>query len=97
MKMTIGQKVIVAEIKEKQQAEAIYQAANQQGVKTSLLSQNKANVFTTKIANIKAGEIVEISIEYQQLVKYDNGEFSVRFPTAIASLSAEQKEQQSHK
>ncbi|WCE32474.1 marine proteobacterial sortase target protein [Vibrio sp. SCSIO 43137] len=83
LRMKIGTKVIVGKIKDKKQAKRIYEKARSEGKKASLLAQNRPNMFTTKVANIGAGETVVIEIEYQQQVLYRDGVFSLRFPTAI--------------
>ncbi len=83
LSMMIGERHIVGEIKEKSEAKKIYQQARAAGKKTALLEQKRANIFKTHVANIGQGEVVEILIEYQQLVEYRSGEFSIRFPTAI--------------
>ena len=83
MDLLIGERRIIGEIKEKSAAKKIYQQAKKQGKKTALLEQKRANIFTTKVANIAPGETIEITIEYQQQVHFDQGEFSLRFPSAI--------------
>ena len=45
MKMTIGDRTIVARIKEKEQARKEYEVAKQQGKSASLLEQQRPNVF----------------------------------------------------
>ena len=83
LRMKIGEREIVGEIKEREEAKAIYEKAKAEGKKTSLLSQNRPNMFTTRVANIGPGEKVTIIIEYQQLVQYTDNTFSLRFPMAI--------------
>ncbi|VAW70266.1 Inter-alpha-trypsin inhibitor domain protein [hydrothermal vent metagenome] len=83
MRMHIGEHVIEAKIREKQQAIKIYQQAKQQGKKTALLEQQRANMFTSSVANIGPGESITIEIEYQQALQYEQGSFSLRFPMAI--------------
>ncbi len=83
LRMRIGDRVIEAEIREKRQAKAIYRAAKQAGKKASLLSQQRPNMFTTSVANIGPKEIVTIFIEYQQKVRLDQGQFSLRFPMTL--------------
>jgi Ca-activated chloride channel family protein len=82
--MKIGERVIVGEIEEKIQAKKIYEKAKQEGKKATLLEQERANVFSTKLANIGPGEIVSISIDYQQTIAYSQGEFALRVPLVIA-------------
>ena len=47
-------------------------------------SSGGANVFTTAVANLGPGEEVEVTVEYQQTVDFDGGEFHLRFPTVVA-------------
>ena len=63
MKMTIGERVIEAQIKEKQQARQEYQQAKEEGKTASLLEQERPNVFQMSVANILPGDkiIVEPS------------------------------------
>ena len=84
LKMQIGERLIVGEIEERAQARKIYQKAKSQGKKTTLLEQERPNIFTTSVANIGPGETIEVTIEYQQALRYDNGAFSLRFPMVVA-------------
>lgn len=83
LRMFIGDRVIEGKIKERTQAKRIYEAAKRQGIKTSLIEQERPNLFTNSVANIGPGETVVIEIEYQQVLQYSQGEFSLRFPMAI--------------
>lgn len=83
LRMKIGERVIVGEIKEKQKARAVYEKAKREGRKSSLLVSNRANIFTTSVANIGPGETVEIEIEYQQIIHYADTIFSFRFPMVV--------------
>lgn len=84
LRMRIGERTVVGEIKEKQEAQQIYEKAKKEGRKSSLLKQNRPNIFTTSVANIGPGEEVVIEIEYQQLVHIDNALFSLRYPMVVA-------------
>lgn len=82
--MKIGDRVIIGEIKEKQQAKKIYEKAKLTGKKASLVEQNRPNIFTNSVANIAPYETIEVTIEYQQDVIYDRKEgFSIRYPMTI--------------
>jgi len=83
MRMEIGQRIIEGVIKEKQAARRIYETAKNQGRKTSLIEQQRPNLFTNSVANIGPGESITINIEYQQIINFNQGDFSLRFPTAI--------------
>jgi Ca-activated chloride channel homolog len=78
--MKIGDRVVEGEIREREQAEHVYDSARAAGKRASLVRQNAPNLFTTAIANIAPGEAIEITIEYLQTARFDNGEFSLRVP-----------------
>ena len=84
LQMRYAGRVIEGEIQERAQARRTYQQARQSGRGAGLLDQQRSNVFTTSVANIPPGETVEIAIEYQQAVRWSEGEFSLRFPTVVA-------------
>ncbi|MFT5699745.1 MAG: Ca-activated chloride channel family protein [Desulforhopalus sp.] len=83
MNFMVGENRIEAKIMEKKEAAKTYTKAKSEGKKSSLLVQNRPNVFTTKVANIGPGEKVVVEIEYQQRVHLDSGRFSVRFPMVV--------------
>src|SRR5207245_3033621 len=84
LRMTVGQRVIEGEIKERKEAWRTYEQAKSEGKKASLLSQERPNLFTISISTIAAGEDVTVSIEYQQNVDYKEGVFRLRFPMTVA-------------
>jgi len=84
LKMRVGERMIEGEIQEKKQAEKTYQQARSEGKKASLLSQERPNIFTVSIASVAEGEDVTVSIEYQQVVDYKDGDFRLRFPMTVA-------------
>ncbi len=83
MKLRIGERTIEGQIKERQEAKRIYNQAKRQGKKAALIEQERPNLFTNSVANIGPGETVLVEIEYQQVVKFDNGQFKLRFPSTI--------------
>ena len=52
MVMQVGQRRIVGQIKEREQAREIYEAAKAAGHVASLLDQQRPNIFTQSVANI---------------------------------------------
>lgn len=84
MEMKIGDSIIVGEIKEKVEAKKIYEEAKKEGKKVSIVSQERPNLFTAKVANIPPKGEITVSIEYQQKVSYDNQKFSINFPMVAA-------------
>ena len=83
MRMYIGDRFIEGEIREKEQARKEYEAAKTAGKKTSLVEQQRANLFTTSVANIGPGEKVIIEIEYLEELRFDGGTFSLRYPMTL--------------
>ena len=83
LRMHIGERVIEGQIQEKKQAKKTYEKAKKEGKKASLLEQKRPNIFTILVANIAPHEKITIELEYQHIALYDNGTFSIRFPTVI--------------
>jgi Ca-activated chloride channel family protein len=83
LRIHIGERFIEGEIREKEQAKKEYEKAKTEGKKASLVEQQRANLFTTSVANIGPGEEITIEIEYLQNLKYDEGTFSLRFPLTL--------------
>ncbi len=84
LKMVVGKRSIVGEIKERQTAKQIYEKAKAEGKKAGLLEQERPNIFTSSVANIGPGETVVVQIEYQQTVAQSGGTFSLRVPLVVA-------------
>ena len=83
MRLYIGERFIEGEIREKEQARKEYEQAKQSGKKTSLVEQQRANLFTTSVANIAPGETVIVEIDYLEQLRYDEGTFSIRIPMTL--------------
>ncbi len=84
LKMVIGERVIVADIKERQEAKRIFEEAKAEGKKAALMEQERPNIFTNSVANIGPGETVIVQIEYQQTVPQSGNRFSLRVPLVVA-------------
>ena len=83
MRLHIGERFIEGEIQEKEHAKKTYEQAKASGKKASLVEQQRANLFTTSVANIAPGELVVIEIEYLEDIRYEKGQFSIRFPMTL--------------
>ncbi len=81
--MVIGDRIVIGEIKERQKARAIYEQAKQAGHKTTLIEQERPNMFTNSVANIGPGETVLVQIEYQEPVQAKRRPFSLRIPLVV--------------
>src|SRR6266566_1500950 len=83
LKMVVGGRVIVGDIKERQQARIIYDEARRNGQKAALTEQERPNIFTNSVANIGPGETVLVQIEYQEPVQQNGNKFSLRVPMVV--------------
>ncbi len=84
LKIIAGNRVIVGEVKEKQEAKVIYETAKNAGQTASLLEQERPNLFTNSVANIGPHETVIVQIEYQESVQQSEGQYSLRLPLVVA-------------
>jgi Ca-activated chloride channel family protein len=84
LKMTIGSRVIVGEIREREQARKEYEQAKSEGRKAALIEQQRPNDFTTSVSSVMPDEDVVIEIAYQEMARYENGEYRLRFPMVVA-------------
>jgi Ca-activated chloride channel family protein len=80
MRIRTADQVIEGVIQEKEEARKTYERAKAEGRRASLVEQERPNVFTTHVANIAPDSEITIEIEYQQTVRLDDGESSLRFP-----------------
>lgn len=83
MRLKIGERVIVSQIKEKKQARDMYRRAAAAGKRAALLDQIRPNMFTTRIANIEPGGTIAVEITFQSLAGRDGAGFTWRMPQAI--------------
>src|SRR5215468_1195414 len=95
MRMRIGDQVIVAKIKEREQAKQEFDKAKQEGKSASLLEQNRPNVFSMSLANMMPGEQVEIELRYTELLAPTDGVYEVVFPTVVGPRYSSQPESSS--
>ncbi|MHC4140854.1 MAG: VIT domain-containing protein [Planctomycetota bacterium] len=82
--MAVGERRIRGIIRERQEAERIYREARNQGYVASLLTQERPNVFTQKVANIEPGKRIDVEITYFHTLTYDDGWYEYTFPMVVA-------------
>jgi Ca-activated chloride channel family protein len=80
MQFRIGERTVKGLIKEKEEARRAYQAARAQGRAATLLEQDRPNLFTLSVANIAPHATIEVLLQYQELVTFDDGEWRFVFP-----------------
>lgn len=81
MQMQIGNQTVTATIKEKEEAAQEFEAAKSEGKSASMLSEQRANVFTMDVANIMPGDEVRIELHYTELIMPSEGTYQFVFPT----------------
>ncbi len=83
MTMVIGDRKIVGIIKRRAAARAIYEAALAKGATAALLEQERPNIFTQSVGNIKPKQEVKIEISYVDVLEYDMGVYTFHFPMVV--------------
>ncbi|MEZ4364267.1 MAG: VIT domain-containing protein [Kofleriaceae bacterium] len=83
MKMTIGQRVIEARIKEREAARQEFEQAKREGKSASLLEQDRPNIFSMSVANILPGERVFVELRYTELLVPSEGVYELVVPTVV--------------
>ncbi|MEM6485702.1 MAG: marine proteobacterial sortase target protein [Pseudomonadota bacterium] len=85
LEIELDGRVIKGEIREREQARATYDAARRSGRRGALLEQQRPHLFTTRVANVPPGGEVSVRVELVIPVSYDQGEFSLQFPTTVTA------------
>jgi|WetSurMetagenome_2_1015567.scaffolds.fasta_scaffold17186_3 Ca-activated chloride channel homolog len=83
MKMTIGDRTIVAQIREREKARQEYETAKQHGQTASLLEQERPNVFQMSVANIMPGDFITVEMSYTELLVPSEGVYEFAYPTVV--------------
>lgn len=81
--MTVGERRIRGIIREREQAEKVYAAARAQGHVAALMTQQRPNIFTQKVANIEPGKQIDIDIRYFNTLPYNDGQYEFVFPMVV--------------
>jgi Ca-activated chloride channel family protein len=81
--MTVGDRRIRGIIRERKEAEQIYQQAKSQGYVASLMTQERPNVFTQSVANIEPGKQIDVHVRYFHTLAYNDGWFEFVFPMVV--------------
>ena len=83
MKMSIGERVRLAKIQERQAAQATYQAAKAEGKSAALLEQQRPNVLQMQVANILPGDEIKVELSYTELLVPTDGTYTFSYPTVV--------------
>src|SRR5262249_32209770 len=83
LRLRVGDRVLEGVIRERAAAKATYEQAKREGRRTGLVEQERANIFTTSVANIAPGAAIAVEIEYQQTLRWNDGRYRLRFPMVV--------------
>lgn len=83
MTVRIGERLVVAQIREKNQARKEYNEAKQEGKTASLLEQQRPNVFQMNVANILPGDDIAVELSYTELLVPTDGKYQFVYPTVV--------------
>ncbi len=80
MTLRVGERVIVGEIREKEQARSEYVEAAASGKHVALVEADRANLFRTAVANVGPGETIDVEVRWWQQIAYHDDRFSLTLP-----------------
>ena len=83
MNVRLGERLLTARIREKQQARIEYNAAKKEGKTSALLEQQRPNVFEMNVANIMPGDDVAVELRYTELLTPHDAQYGFVFPTVV--------------
>lgn len=81
--LTVDERVVRAQIQERQQAQRTFQKAQREGKTASLLEQKRPNVFSMRLANVLAGDIIDVELSYTELLVPTDGIYEFVYPTVV--------------
>jgi Ca-activated chloride channel family protein len=83
MEARVGERVIRAVVKEREEARRTYQAARDEGRRAALVEQERPNVFTTSLANVLPGERIDVRLRYVSPLAWEGGRVRLTFPMVV--------------
>ena len=83
MNVRLADRLITAQIRERQQARIDYEQARTEGKTAALLEQQLPNVFQMNVANILPGDDVRVELRYTELLVPQAGNYEFVFPTVV--------------
>jgi Ca-activated chloride channel family protein len=92
MTMTVGDRRIVAKIKEREKAKAEFESAKREGKSASLLQQSRPNVFTMNVANVLPDDTISVELKYTDLLAPVEGIYEFVYPTVVGPRYSERPE-----
>jgi Ca-activated chloride channel family protein len=83
MIMRVGDRRIRGKVQKKQEARETYEEAKDEGKAAALLEQQRANLFTQKLANVMPNQPVHVTIRYVETVDKIDGRYQMVVPLVV--------------
>jgi Ca-activated chloride channel family protein len=83
LRMTVGDRVIEADIQDREKARQAYEDAKKAGQTASLLEQQRPNVFQMNVANILPGDEIKVELKYLELLQAEDKIYEFVYPTVV--------------
>src|SRR5688572_20272297 len=80
----VGDRVIRGRVEEREKAFEVYDDAMAAGHGAFLLDQERPNVFTASVGNLKPKQTIEIAITYAALLNYEGSAVRLMIPTTVS-------------
>jgi Ca-activated chloride channel family protein len=97
MTLRVGDRVVQAQIREKQAARIEYDGAKKQGKSASLLEQHRPNVFQMSIANVVPGDEIAVDLRYSETIVPTEGVYRFVYPTVVGPRYNGAPDRESHR
>ena len=91
MRMTVGDRVIEADIMERKKARQTYEQAKKEGKTASLLEQQRPNVFQMNVANILPGDEIKVEMKYTELLESEEQVYEFVYPAVVGPRYSNKK------
>jgi len=83
LKLVIGQRVIRGEMRRREEARRVFEAARREGRLAGLLDQERPNIFAQRIANLLPGARIQVVISLDHEVHCEASQCEYSFPTVV--------------
>ncbi|MEZ4649805.1 MAG: VIT domain-containing protein [Candidatus Eisenbacteria bacterium] len=83
MEIRVGDRIVRAVVRERQEARRTYEEARDTGRKAALIEEERPNLFTASVANIGPGETVTVHLEYLEEIRPEADRYGLHFPLTL--------------
>lgn len=83
MKLRTADEVVEAEIREKEEAKAVFAQAKAEGKQAALVEQLRPDVFTQSISNLVPGAPISVELRYVHTIVRRDGAWLFHLPTVV--------------